>query len=177
MGQQNEAMIAQKRMEDIFDAYFAMSDSLRDDVSYLLDRRQDCNPVWRRAFIRAVVPLIEGLTYSYLCICHADPNLSADERVELDPNRKQATSDRIKLCLNSIFSVLDIAPAPDFSGKGWCNARRLIGARDMLMHPKGPESLEFGESDWKQIYDGTVWLLGEFFRLPDLMQSKFGRKN
>jgi len=47
----------------------------------------------------------------------------------------------------------------------------------MLMHPKGPESLEFAENDWEQIYDGAVWLLGEFFRLPDLMQSKFGRKN
>ena len=159
---------AQQKIDAILDAYFAVSDILREDVSSLLDSKIDENPIWRRAFIRAVAPLIEGLTNSYLSICHINPDLTPEDREKVDPDKKLKTSARIKTALESIYRQLNISPAPDFSRQGWKDAQRMFSARDSLMHPKTIECLTYKEDDWKRIYDGSVWLLGEFFRLPDL---------
>jgi len=128
----------QQKMDSIFENYFEVSDLLSADVSALLDSRNDDDPVWRRAFIRAIVPLIEGFAYSFLSICYANPDLTSDERQKVDPDRRAVTSVRIKAALKSIFGQIDISPAPDFSGQDWANARSLFKARDALMHPKTP---------------------------------------
>ena len=164
----------QQKMDAIFDAFFAVSDILREDVSSLLDSKFDENPIWRRAFIRAVAPLIEGLAYSYLSICHINPDLTPEDREKVDPDQKSKTSVRIKTALESIYRQLNISPPPDFSRQDWTDAQRMFSARDSLMHPKTIDCLTYTEDDWKRIYDGSVWLLGEFFRLPDLLGRKFG---
>ncbi len=169
----SELSAAQREMDAIFDSFFEISDSLRDDVSFILDMPAQDTAVWRRAFIRTVVPLIEGLAYCYLRISHADRELSPEGKEKLNPDRKQSTPDRVKSALLSIFTKLHVSPKPDFSGIGWANAKRLMRSRDALMHPKTPESLNFSESDWNRIYAGAIWILGEFFRLPELLGKKF----
>lgn len=165
--------LEQERMDKIFDIYFDVSDILRSDVASLLDTRDDDSPSWRRGFIRAVVPLIEGLTYSYLSICHAAPELSAKERTKVDPNQRNSTAKRIKMALSAIYRQLHITPAPDFSGETWKDAQTLFSARDNLMHPKTVGCLTFTEVEWERIYRGSVWLIAEFFRLPDLLERRF----
>ena len=168
-----ELSTAQQEMDANFDLYFSISDSLRADVSYILDMRADDEPVWRRTFIRTIVPLIDGLTYCYLRICYADPALDPSDRGKLDPDGRQSADDRVKIALKSIYCKLNISPQPDFSGTGWTNTKQLLDARHALMHPKSPESLVFSDADWENIYKGATWVLGEFFRLPTLLEKKF----
>ena len=58
MKNNEEPSAAQQEMDAIFDLYFSISESLRADVSYILNMRADDEPVWRRTFIRTIVPLI-----------------------------------------------------------------------------------------------------------------------
>ena len=163
-------------MDAIFDAFFSVSNILREDVSSLLNSRDDKNPVWRRAFIRAAAPLIEGLSYSYLSICHANPDLTPEDRDKVNPKKRLTTSKRIETALESIYRQLNIFPEPDFCRQDWKDAQRMFSARNSLMHPKTIDCLIYTEADWKRIYNGSVWLLGEFFRLPDLLARRFGNE-
>ena len=173
MKNNEELSAAQQAMDANFDLYFSISESLRADVSYILNMRADDEPVWRRTFIRTIVPLIDGLAYCYLRICFADPELDPCDRGKLDPDGRQSADDRVKIALKSIYCKLNISPQPDFSGTGWTNTKQLLDARHALMHPKSPESLVFSDADWGNIYGGATWVLGEFFRLPTLLGKKF----
>ncbi len=175
MPSQCELTAEQLRMDEIVDNYLAVSELLRNDVSALLEQRNDDDPVWRRAFIRSVVPLIEGFAYSFLSICHANPELGAERREELDPDRKGATPARVKLALEAAYRQFGISPAPDFSNHGWQCARKLFAARDGLMHPKAPKSLVYADAHWLKILEGATWIMRELFRLPELMHAKFAR--
>ena len=163
----------QLRMNEIVDNYLSVSELLRDDVSALLDRRDDGDPIWRRAFVRSVVPLIEGFAYSFLSISHANPELSVERRKDLNPDSKGSTPARIKLALEAAYGQLGISPPPDFSNHGWQCARQLFAARDALMHPKTPDSLVYTDAHWLKILEGATWIMRELFRLPALMHTKF----
>lgn len=132
----------QERMDAAFDNYIRLSNILQIDMNLLLDGESDSQH-WRRNFIRASASLIEGYAHCLRELCAVSfectaPEISRKEsevlRLEIGFN----VHERIKYTLRAAYKLFQLKPVPNFDGKEWPRAQRVLSKRHLLMHPKTP---------------------------------------
>ena len=109
----NTVVDPQQKMNAAFDNYFALSSMLQKDVSALLDGRNDTTQ-WKRNFIRASLPLIEGYAHCLREMCAVSfdciaPPINAKEKDVLLNEKKFGTSERLKLTIKTSYKLFDLS--------------------------------------------------------------------
>jgi len=166
----------QKQFNNAFGNYLDMSDILREDISMLLDIDDD-SVAWRRNFIRASFPLIEGFCHCYREMCtvalHTDAlSLTENEEKVIKDERSFSFSDRYKYTLRAAYKLFEIQPLPDFGLEWWPKAQSAMNRRDRIMHPKTLEDLHMSESEWSEIHEGLRKTVSELFKFPEHVLRK-----
>lgn len=174
----NKDTSPQQRMDAAFDNYFELSKILQADIDALLDGENDTQH-WRRNFVRASVPIIEGYAHCLRDMCAVSfecvaPEITKEEVEVLRSEKNFDTNDRIKLTLRAAYKLFELAPAPNFGGNEWRSAQRVLGKRHLLMHPKTPTELEVPDDLWKEIRESVTWLMEQLFNFFSLLQRKHG---
>lgn len=165
-------------MNAIFDNYFAMSAILREDAYYILEKRDDSSPKWRRQYVRSIVPHIEGLVYCFAEVCRQIPEadrsqLIRKERKVLSDECLVGVAESFKSTLKLFYQIFDLSPTPNFGGTEWRKVQRLFEARHALMHPKNTSDLFISDGDWNDLFDGSRWALNELFQIDKRLADKF----
>ena len=168
----------QKRMDAAFDNYFELSKILQADMNALLDGENDSEH-WRRNFIRASAPLIEGYAHCLREMCAVSferiaPEITKKEAEVLKSEKGFDANDRIKLTLRAAYKLFELAPAPNFGGNEWPRAQRVLNKRHLLMHPKTSADLHISDELWKEIREDVSWLFEQLFNFFSLLQRKHG---
>lgn len=169
----------QRRMDDAFDNYLALSDILREDFTELLDSNSD-SPASKRNLIRTAVALIEGLTNNIreMCIIGLEcgvTGLSKKEILAVTCENYADAGERYKLTVRAGYKVTSLSPLPDFSDAGWSRAQNVFKKRNLLMHPKQARDLEI-EASWSEITDDITWLIQPLFDFIQLLQQQHSGK-
>jgi len=168
----------QARFDRAFDNYLVLTNLLREDMESMLETRS-ASLQWRRNSIRAASALLEGHAHCLrqLCavglLCNAPP-LTSKERSVIEEERAFDTCERMKLTLRAAYKLLSLQPTPDFGGKQWQRAQRLLRKRHRLMHPKRPSDLGVSNRTWSEMRAGMTWLMQQFFDYLALAQAKYG---
>lgn len=174
----NNETLPQRRMDAAFDNYFELSKVLEADMNALLDGENNTQH-WRRNFIRASAALIEGYAHCLREMCAVSfecvaPEITKKEADVLRSEKSFDSNDRIKLTLRAAYKLFELGPAPNFGGKEWPKAQRVLGKRHLLMHPKTPADLEVCDDLWKEIREDVAWLMEQLFNFFSLLQQKHG---
>ena len=111
----------QQRMDAAFGNYFKLSKALQADMNALLDGKNDTQQ-WRRNFIRASAPLIEGYAHCLRDMCAVSfecvaPEITDKEAEVLRSEKGFDANDRIKFTLRAAYKLFELAPAPDFGAQ------------------------------------------------------------
>ena len=165
-------------MDAAFDNYFELSKILQADMNALLDGEND-TPHWRRNFIRASASLIEGYAHCLRDMCAVSfecvaPEITKKESEVIRSEQGFDANDRIKFTLRAAYKLFELAPAPNFGGKEWPRAQRVLGKRHLLMHPKTPDDLHVSDEQWKEIREDVTWLIEQLFSFFTLLEQKYG---
>ena len=150
-----------------FDSYFQVSDSLKRDLTFMLDVRDD-SMEWKRNYLRSAIPLIEGYCSSFRDVAKVyletgGPLHKKQKNAILD-EKGHSADERIKLNIKAAHTVLlDGETNTGFDDANWDNARTAIEKRGAVMHPQSPRDLEFSEGDWEKIESGITWLTEQVF--------------
>jgi hypothetical protein len=168
----------QAKYDRAFDNYLSLTKLLREDLESMLDTRPQSHQ-WRRNFIRTAAAMLEGHAHCLRDLCmvalHFDtPALTERERAVLVAEKSVDANERIKLTLRAAYKLHSLAPAPDFGGREWKRAQRVLRKRHRLMHPKRPRDLGVKNRTWSEIRGGTLWLMKQFFDFLALAQAKYG---
>ena len=167
-------------MNHAVDNYFLVSSILQDDIMSLLATENDTQH-WRRNFIRASASLIEGYIYclKQMCLVSLEctsPKISTKESKLLTTEKKDDTNTKIKLTLGMAYKIFQLKPAPNFSGREWFHAQKIMDKRHLLMHPKTPSDLEVNEHIWDKMRNDIIWLLTQLFNFFSLLKEKYSSK-
>ncbi|MFT3907415.1 MAG: hypothetical protein QM718_14055 [Steroidobacteraceae bacterium] len=165
-------------MNAAFDVYLAMSNALRDDLEAIL-RSEDLSQSYRRNFIRASSSLIEGYAHCFRAICDiglvtGPGDLTTDEVAALRDEHSLGAKDRTKFTLRAVYKMLKLPGPPDFSDRGWVQARTFLEKRDAVMHPKSMRNLELPDGEWNEVKDGAIWLFGQLFGVMEQLAVTHG---
>lgn len=168
----------QQKMDAAFDNYLGLTNELRKDLESLLDSESD-SQAWRRNFIRVTAVLIEGHVHCLREICRVSfeceaPEISKKESDVLVAERDPSMQNRIKRTLRAAHNLLELQPAPNFGGKEWPSAQRVIEKRHLLMHPKSIADLDIPDEIWPSLREGAIWLIEQFFNFMAAVQSRYG---
>lgn len=171
----NNFMSTQEQMDAAFDNYLELSEVLQSDVEELL-KVESQSQHWRRNFIRASAALIEGYAHCLREMCRVSfhciaPELGAKEAEVLQSDRSFDANERIKLTLRVAFKLFELQPAPNFGGREWPHAQRVLEKRHLLMHPKTPADLEVSDQLWSELREDVTWLFKQFFDFIALAQA------
>lgn len=165
-------------MDAAFDNYFALSDTLREDLSALLDTESDSQQ-WRRNYIRVAASLIEGYAHCLRDVCAVSfecvaPSISTKEAEVIQSERHFDANERLKLTLRAAYKLFELTPAPNFGGQEWSRAQRVLAKRHLLMHPKTPTDLEITDALWSELHNDVTWLVEQLFNFISALQRKHG---
>jgi len=167
---------SQKRMDEVFNNYFNLSNTLQSDINALLDGINDSHN-WRRNFIRTSASLIEGYTHCLREMCAISfnliaPKLTKKESKLLLSERSFDTNERLKHTLRAAYKLFELEPVPIFNNNEWSKARQFLDKRDLLMHPKTSIDLEISDDIWSEVHDGALWIIEQLFKFFSLFQQK-----
>jgi hypothetical protein len=138
----------------------------------------DATPVWRRNFVRMIVPTFEGYGHCFREMvvlaqeCPDAPELSQSEKGVLHSAEGYSAADRVKLSLKAMYRTFSITPVPDFGGVEWVGGAKLFDKRHDLMHPKSQSDLEISEESWADLRLGAGWLIQKHFDVIRLFREK-----
>lgn len=165
-------------MDAAFDNYFALSDLLREDLLALLETESDSQH-WRRNYVRVSASLIEGYAHCLREMCAVSfecvaPEISEKEAEVIRSERSFNANERTKLTLRTAYKLFELQSAPNFGGREWSRAQRVLERRHLLMHPKTPADLEISNELWLELRDDVTWLVEQLFNFIAALQAKHG---
>lgn len=166
----------QAELDEVFGNYFEVSKMLQNDISFLYEH-QDDSESWRRNFIRAVIPLIEGYCHSFreaakIYLATGGPLNEKQSQAVLE-ERANSAEERIKLNIKTAHIVLvDEATSTNFGDGNWELAKEAIAKRGALMHPQSKEDLHLGNEKWSRIYQGIQWLCEQVFGIYSTLHER-----
>ncbi|MDO8281715.1 MAG: hypothetical protein Q7U10_03670 [Thermodesulfovibrionia bacterium] len=171
-------MTPEEKMDAAVESYLKVADVLSGDVNAILDQEADTE-AWRRTYIRTVGAMISGDSYSIQQIAAVGletdvPKLSVKEAKAFSSDNQHSAIDQIKYVLRGAYKMFELEQTPDFSGNGWGMAKKFVDKRSKIMHPKSAADLHVSEEEWKDIFEGSKWLIGEHFALIQRMENKYG---
>lgn len=174
-------MTPQEKMNAAVESYLQVAEVLSSDAYAILDQETETQ-AWRRSYIRTVAAMIVGDSYSIQQMAtiglETDPSmLSAKEIKALTVDNGNSAADQIKYVLRAAYKMFELEQSPDFSGSGWILAQKFMDKRNKVMHPKIPADLEISEESWKDLFEGSKWLIGEHFELIGRIQKKYDEDN
>lgn len=155
-----------KELSNLFDA-------LVSDVEFLSKSLE--NEQARRAYIRAVFALVEGLTYGmkqvalkqkHLPWTSAENAILADEAYRLnekgDAERVNASLTllpNIKFAFKALTRSYEARFNLSISGRGWPSLQRALVVRNRLMHPKSSGDLSVTKEEVKDVAVAFNWFV------------------
>ncbi len=163
-------------MDAAIDNYFALSDVLREDLLALLETESDSQH-WRRNYVRVSASLIDGYAHCLREMCAVSlecvaPEISENEFEVVRSERSFSANERIKLTLRAAYKLFELQPAPNFGGREWRRAKRILETRNHLMHPKAPVNLEITNELWSELRGDVTWLVEQLFDFITALQKK-----
>lgn len=168
--------MTQEKFDDAIDNYLEISKMVKDDLRWMLDI-DDGSEIWRRAFIRSSIPLIEAYCASLRGMVRVTLdngfNVSNKDAKAIEEEKSCSAEDRIKRNIKSAYEVFGIKPAPNFNCDEWALAKNAIKKRGELMHPISPKSLELPEILFNDYREGISWVVELLFAFIEKLVIKY----
>src|SRR5687767_12191685 len=124
------ARIARK-FDAAFVNYLDLTALLRSDLESML-KEESVSLHWRRNFVRATAALFEGHASSLRRMCEIALSLepgrvTGKERKAILNEGGLSANERLKYTLRAAYKYFDLAPIPEFDGRDWKRAQRVMG--------------------------------------------------
>jgi hypothetical protein len=175
----NELEKASHELGQVYEDYFQLSDTLREDGERILSD-QKTDQTWRRNLIRVTWPMIEAyasvlrrqcLVFTKFC----ELNLSTKHRKLLIDESNFHSSERIKESLKLAYRLHQLDRTMNFGNIDWQNVQDAIKVRDRITHPKNSQDLNIDDEEWARIHSGLAWMLKGFTDYFDQVNQKYGQ--
>jgi hypothetical protein len=158
-------------------------DTLCDDVILCRNLAQN-SPSMRRAYVRSVFALIEGVTFELKQVCLdcgplAGAILSDEEKALLADHTYDLTQQgqprvrakfipidaNFRFAMATLGRVLGLEFTVSIDGPGWSSFKNAIAIRNRITHPKSSAECEISDADFQTVAAASDWFRDAFVHL------------